>query len=60
VDEVGQQEHVEAGGELAGHGVAGDDGDPVPKPDNHRRPPTSLDGLPPMAVLVNNARGNYT
>ena len=26
---------------------------------NHRRPHTSLDGLTPMAVLVNNAGGNY-
>jgi transposase InsO family protein len=27
---------------------------------NHRRPHTSLDGLTPMAVLVNNARGKHT
>ena len=27
---------------------------------NHRRPHTSLDGLTPMAVLVNNAHGNYS
>jgi transposase InsO family protein len=27
---------------------------------NHRRPHTSLDGLTPMAVLVNNLRGNHT
>ena len=27
---------------------------------NHRRPHTSLDGLTPMAVLVNNAGGNHT
>jgi transposase InsO family protein len=27
---------------------------------NHRRPPTSLDGLTPMAVLVNNAGGQHT
>ena len=27
---------------------------------NRRRPHTSLDGLTPMAVLVNNAGGNYT
>ena len=27
---------------------------------NHRRPHTSLDGLTPMAVLVNNAGGNYS
>ena len=26
---------------------------------NHRRPHTSLDGLTPMAVLVNNAHGNH-
>ena len=27
---------------------------------NHRRPHTSLDGLTPMAVLVNNLGGNHT
>jgi transposase InsO family protein len=27
---------------------------------NHRRPHTSLDGLTPMAILVNNAGGNHT
>jgi transposase InsO family protein len=27
---------------------------------NHRRPHTSLDGLTPMAVLVNNAHGKHT
>jgi transposase InsO family protein len=27
---------------------------------NHRRPHTSLDGLTPMAVLVNNVHGNHT
>jgi transposase InsO family protein len=27
---------------------------------NHRRPPTALDGLTPMAVLVNNAGGKHT
>jgi hypothetical protein len=27
---------------------------------NHRRPHTSLDGLTPMAVLVNNAGGNHS
>jgi transposase InsO family protein len=27
---------------------------------NHRRPHTSLDGLTPMAVLVNNAHGNHS
>jgi transposase InsO family protein len=27
---------------------------------DHRRPHTSLDGLTPMAALVNNPRGNYT
>jgi transposase InsO family protein len=27
---------------------------------NHRRPHTSLDGLTPMAFLVNNAHGNHT
>lgn len=27
---------------------------------NHRRPHTALGGRPPMAVLVNNVRGNYT
>ena len=27
---------------------------------NHRRPHTSLDGLTPMAVLINNAHGNHT
>jgi transposase InsO family protein len=27
---------------------------------NHRRPHTSLDGLTPMAVLVNNPGGNHT
>jgi transposase InsO family protein len=27
---------------------------------NHRRPHTSLDGLTPMAVLVNNAGGKHT
>ena len=27
---------------------------------NHRRPHTSLDGLTPIAVLVNNAAGNHT
>ena len=27
---------------------------------NHRRPHTSLDGLTPMAALVNNAGGNHT
>ena len=27
---------------------------------NHRRPHTSLDGLTPMAVLVNNVGGNHT
>ena len=27
---------------------------------NHRRPHTSLDGLTPMAVLVNNVEGNHT
>ena len=27
---------------------------------NHRRPHTSLDGLTPMAALVNNVHGNYT
>jgi len=28
--------------------------------DNHRRPHTSLDGLTPMAILVNNAHGKHT
>ena len=28
--------------------------------DNHRRPHTSLDGLTPMAVLVNNVGGKHT
>ena len=27
---------------------------------NHRRPHTSLDGLTPMAVLINNVHGNHT
>ena len=27
---------------------------------NHRRPHTSLDGLTPIAILVNNVDGNYT
>ena len=27
---------------------------------NHRRPHTALDGLTPMAVLVNNASGKHT
>jgi transposase InsO family protein len=27
---------------------------------HHRRPHTSLDGLTPMAALVNNAGGNHT
>lgn len=27
---------------------------------NHRRPHTSLDGLTPMAVLVNNLHGNHS
>jgi len=27
---------------------------------NHRRPHTSLDGLTPMAILVNNAHGNHS
>ena len=27
---------------------------------NHRRPHTSLDGLTPMAVLVNNVHGKHT
>ena len=27
---------------------------------NHQRPHTSLDGLTPMAVLVNNAGGNHS
>jgi transposase InsO family protein len=27
---------------------------------NHRRPHTALDGLTPMAVLVNNVHGNHT
>jgi transposase InsO family protein len=27
---------------------------------NHQRPHTSLDGLTPMTVLVNNAHGNHT
>jgi transposase InsO family protein len=27
---------------------------------NHRRPHTSLDGLTPMTVLVNNAGGNHS
>jgi transposase InsO family protein len=27
---------------------------------NHRRPHTSLDGLAPMAVLVNNVDGKHT
>jgi transposase InsO family protein len=27
---------------------------------NHRRPHTSLDGLTPMAALVNNLHGNHS
>jgi transposase InsO family protein len=27
---------------------------------NHRRPHTSLDGLTPMAVLVNNVHGKHS
>jgi transposase InsO family protein len=27
---------------------------------NHRRPHTSLDGLTPMAILVNNAHGKHS
>jgi hypothetical protein len=31
-----------------------------PRSYNHRRPHTSLDGLTPMAVLVNNPHGKHT
>ena len=44
VDEVGQQEHVVPGGKLAGHGVAGDDADPVLEPGGGHPAAGQLDG----------------